>query len=70
MSGQALARELRELRPDLPVILCTGAPEPGSAPELEAAGVRHIIRKPLLIERLGHSLRTALDTTACAPTMG
>ena len=47
MSGLQLAVELRACRPDLPVILYTGYGD-GIAPgELQAAGIRAVLAKPV-----------------------
>ncbi len=47
MTGLTLAREIARLRPGLPVILYTGYAEDLSPQELEAAGVRTLVRKPI-----------------------
>jgi len=56
-TGLELAREMRDIRPDLPVILCTGFGDLVPPEKLRAAGVRHVARKPL-------------DTTEMARLMG
>ncbi len=49
ISGLDLVREARRVRPDLPVILCTGwVPEDG----LEGSGVRRVLQKPMGPEEL------------------
>ena len=47
MSGLQLAQALRAARPELPVILYTGYAEGLARSELEAAGVRAVLRKPV-----------------------
>jgi len=47
MTGLELARRLRAIRADLPVILYTGYAEGISAPQLAASGVRVLMRKPI-----------------------
>jgi PAS domain S-box-containing protein len=47
LTGLALAREVARLRPGLPVILYTGYAEDLSAQELQDAGVRELVRKPI-----------------------
>lgn len=44
VDGLELARRLRLLAPELPVLLMTGSGR--SAEELAAGGVRHVLRKP------------------------
>jgi CheY-like chemotaxis protein len=47
MTGLQLARALHALRPGLPVILYTGYAEGLAASELEAAGIREVLAKPV-----------------------
>ncbi len=51
-SGLALAREMAGLRPDLPVVLCTGFSQEIPAEELARSGVRRVIRKPVVTAEL------------------
>ncbi|HET7363459.1 MAG TPA: PAS domain S-box protein [Burkholderiales bacterium] len=46
-TGLALARELLTRRPGLPVILCTGHVDPIAQRELESAGIRGLLHKPV-----------------------
>lgn len=61
MTGTNLARELLTLRPDLPVILCTGRPDGINEAEARAAGIRELIMKPLTRTALAQSVRRVLD---------
>jgi PAS domain S-box-containing protein len=47
MCGIQLARELRNTRPDLPVVLYTGLTEGISRSDIEAAGLRAVFTKPI-----------------------
>ena len=47
MSGLRLAQALRAVRPGLPVILYTGYAEGLARSELETAGIREVLRKPV-----------------------
>lgn len=61
MTGVELARRISELRPDLPMILTTGfsgAIDPG---EIESAGIREVLNKPLGSRELGEVIRRVLD---------
>ena len=58
MSGLDLARELRRLRPALPVVLMTGFNS--SANDVACEGF-HVLRKPFDIATLGTELRAVLD---------
>ena len=46
-TGLGLARELLSRRPGLPVILCTGHVDPIAQRELESAGIRGLLHKPV-----------------------
>jgi PAS domain S-box-containing protein len=64
MSGDALARDCRLLRPDLPIILCSGSeqPFPGETPQVQ--GVTKYILKPLMLQDLARTIRQVLDQAA------
>jgi DNA-binding NtrC family response regulator len=47
-----LARALRKMKPDLPVIASTGQGEPLSAAEFQALGVKNFLTKPYNTEKL------------------
>jgi signal transduction histidine kinase/CheY-like chemotaxis protein len=61
MSGLVLARRLRAIRPELPIILCTGFSEQADEAAARAAGVREFLFKPLLLHELAQAVRRALD---------
>jgi PAS domain S-box-containing protein len=56
MSGFELARELRKLRPDLPVLLTSGYVRPEDRVVARELGIHDFILKPNTVEELGHSL--------------
>jgi CheY-like chemotaxis protein len=60
MTGTQLARELGRMRSDLPVILYTGFNEGITREELESAGVRAIVKKPIDPHELFGLLQTHL----------
>jgi PAS domain S-box-containing protein len=68
LSGLQLARVVSRIRPGVPVILCTGYGEELQPPELEAAGVRTLVKKPVEPAELREVLRAALPTRNKAPT--
>ena len=64
MTGDVLAKRVRELRPDLPVILCTGY---AARADKEAGGkleVDRIVGKPVEPSELGRIIRSILDEKA------
>jgi CheY-like chemotaxis protein len=52
MSGIEMARELRALRSDLPVVLMSGHVTPQLRAEAQAAGVREIVYKQNSVEQI------------------
>lgn len=50
MTGQELARTILGIRPDLPVVLCTGYTEAVSQEEMELSGISRVAFKPLGVE--------------------
>jgi DNA-binding NtrC family response regulator len=64
MSGDALARDCRLLRPDLPIILCSGSEQPFPAETPQVQGVTKYILKPLMLQDLARTIRQVLDQAA------
>ena len=61
LSGTGLAKELRELRPDIAVVLVSGYVGPELATRAAESGVTEVLRKPLSRREIGESLERALD---------
>jgi CheY-like chemotaxis protein len=60
MTGTQLAGRLREIRPDLPVVLCTGFSDRVNDDTLKTMGLRGLLLKPLTIQELAHAVRVAI----------
>ena len=58
----ALARELLAIRPDIPIILCTGFSEVIGEEEALALGIRAYLMKPVARRDLAATIRKVLDT--------
>ena len=63
LTGEALSRELLRIRPDLPIILCTGFSHIMSAEKAKALGIQGYLMKPLAIRDLVPIIRHVLDKT-------
>jgi len=61
MLGDKLALELLNIRPDIPVIICSGYSENASKESLSAIGVDGFISKPLLKHEFTSKIRSVLD---------
>jgi CheY-like chemotaxis protein len=58
--GASTFQRLRQQRPELPVLLCTGMPQPGPAADLVAHGAAGLLRKPFRMNELWYAVRQAL----------
>ena len=56
MTGTELATELHRIRPELPIVLMTGYVGPVPSRALAAAGIRDVLKKPLLSRTLADCL--------------
>ena len=61
MTGDQLARELIAVRPDIPIIICTGFSEIISKEKAESIGVKAYLMKPVVKSVLSKTVRKVLD---------
>ncbi|MFP3982463.1 MAG: ATP-binding protein, partial [Desulfurivibrionaceae bacterium] len=61
LTGDELSRRVLEIRPNLPVVLCTGYREKISETEMKNIGLKTIIYKPLTLQQLGNTVRNVID---------
>jgi len=61
MTGVKLARELMQIRQDIPVILTTGFSEIVTPEQAKKIGIRKFINKPIIFSDLGKTIRNVLD---------
>jgi CheY-like chemotaxis protein len=61
MTGEELARQILEIRPDMPLILCTGYSDHLSSDQAKKIGIRDYIEKPVLKRDLALIIRKILD---------
>lgn len=60
-TGMAIARAMLALRPDQPIIICTGYTESIDEAGAKAEGVRDFLAKPVSLAILARAVRRALD---------
>jgi DNA-binding NarL/FixJ family response regulator len=60
LTGDALARELLSIRPDLPIILCTGFSYTVTPEKATALGIRAFLMKPILSHELAQTIQRVL----------
>ena len=61
MTGMALAKQIKILNPDIPIILCTGFGHKFTKEDALNAGLTGMIRKPVSRKDMGLAVRKALD---------
>ena len=61
MTGDKLARHILELKPGIPVIICSGFSEMMNKKKAKFLGVRKFVMKPLEMRELAETIRRILD---------
>ena len=61
MTGDRMAIELMQIRPDIPVILCTGYSKNISEESASEIGIKAFIYKPIVNADLSITVRKVLD---------
>jgi PAS domain S-box-containing protein len=61
MPGDKLSAELINIRPDMPVLLCTGFSENMSEEKADSLGIKGLLLKPIAIQDLARKMREVLD---------
>jgi CheY-like chemotaxis protein len=61
MTGDKMALEFMKIRPDIPIILCTGYSEHMTEEKAKELGIREFLMKPFEIEDLARTIRKVLD---------
>jgi len=62
ITGSQLAREMLSIRPELPVILCTGYSDLISIESAREAGILAYLQKPVMMSTLLQTIRQQLDS--------
>ena len=61
MTGRMLAQKIMHIRPELPIVLCTGFSANIDADKAQALGISAFVQKPMLRSELASVLRSVLD---------
>ena len=61
LSGVEFAKKLIEIRPDIPIIICTGFSEKLDQEIARSIGIRAYLRKPIIMDDLCSKVREMLD---------
>ena len=61
LTGIELARKFLAIRPDIPILLCTGFSETITEETARKAGIKAFLLKPLTLHELARAVRKVLD---------
>ena len=67
LSGDKLAAEIKKIREDIPVIICTGFIEPRISEKVRESGIAAILLKPVSAVELTGTVRSSLDAAIAKP---
>jgi CheY-like chemotaxis protein len=71
LSGTGLAREIRRLRVDIPIVIMSGYLDNGVVALARSAGVSEVLRKPLKRRDIGEAVARVLPVSpAATPAAG
>lgn len=70
LTGEALTRELWRIRPDIPIILCTGFSHTMTEDKAQALGIEAFLVKPLAMRELALAIRSVLTHGMTLKTRG
>ena len=61
MTGKDLAQKLMDIRPEIPIILCTGFSDQIDEQSARDLGIELFIMKPIMISKIAQAIRDILD---------
>ena len=64
ITGEELAREMVAIRPDLPIIICTGYIKEIKGEWAEIDAIKAIVQKPLMGKELARIINNIIDNTS------
>ncbi len=67
MTGEVLAAKIISIRPDIPVIVCTGYSERIDKEIIKKIGIKELAMKPLVMKDIAEMIRRVLGATIERP---
>jgi len=61
LTGDVLARKLITIRPDIPIVVCTGYSDRVNPEIAGEIGIRELVMKPVVMKDIAHTIRRVLD---------
>lgn len=68
LSGDMVAVQLLRIRPDIPIVICSGFSDSLNMRSAQDLGIRDVIMKPIIAADLNRSIRGAMAGTRPVPT--
>ena len=68
MTGDKLAQKIMEIKPTLPIIICTGFSERISLEKIKLIGVKALLMKPIIKSKIAITVRKVLDEAKAIDT--
>ncbi len=68
MTGTDLVKKILSIRPDIPIIMCSGFSDIFSEESATALGISALIMKPIISHELAQQVRLALDVSNISST--
>jgi CheY-like chemotaxis protein len=62
ITGTKLAGQMAQIRPGMPIILCTGFSERIDEKQALSSGIKSVLLKPLVAKELAEEVRKALES--------
>ncbi|MCA1784343.1 MAG: response regulator, partial [Desulfobacteraceae bacterium] len=66
MNGLALSNQIKHIRPDIPIVLCTGFSEGLNTGTMQANDITAVVMKPMIASELSRIINKALQKKAKA----
>ena len=64
MTGDLLTKKILEIRPTMPIIMCTGFIEKISEEKVKELGIKALVMKPMPLKEIAKTIRTVLKASA------
>jgi CheY-like chemotaxis protein len=63
-TGRELSEKMMKIRPDIPIVLCSGYSHQVNKNEAKRMGIRAFVMKPLKLREIAHTIRKVLDESS------
>jgi DNA-binding NarL/FixJ family response regulator len=64
MTGFDLAREIKQIRPDIPIIICTGFSDTIDSSKAKDMGIIGLVMKPIVMREMAETIKRVSDGKA------